>query len=351
MIKSLHARHHQLANQSRQVEILSNGIFGDGKLPTFQKKIETTHHFPLKPSKLEIFQVNIGYMCNQVCKHCHVDAGPDRQEMMTRETMQQCLDALSRTKIKTLDITGGAPEMNPDFRWFVSEAHRLGVNEIIVRSNLTILVANPKYHDLPQFFKENHVRVCSSLPFYNAGKTDRQRGEGVFTDSIKALHRLNEVGYGKSGSGLVLDLVYNPIGAFLPGDQLQLERDFKKELKDHFNVDFNNLFTITNIPISRFLDFLLESGNYEDYMEKLVNAFNPAAVAGVMCRNTISIDWQGNLYDCDFNQMLGLKVDSKIKGHVRDFDVPSLEGRDIIIGQHCYACTAGAGSSCQGTVA
>lgn len=350
MIKSLHARHHQLANQARQQEFLSNGIFGEGKLPTFEKKIQSSGHFPLKSASIEIFQVNIGYMCNQVCKHCHVDAGPDRQEIMTRETMQWCLDALSASKIKTLDITGGAPEMNSDFRWFVAEAHRLGVEEIIVRSNLTIIVANPKYRDLPEFFKANHVRVCSSLPFYNAGKTDRQRGEGVFRDSIEALHLLNAVGYGKPGSGLQLDLVYNPVGAFLPGEQLQLERDFKKELKEHFNVEFNNLFTITNIPISRFLDFLIESGNYNDYMEKLVGAFNPAAVSGVMCRNTISIDWQGNLYDCDFNQMLGLKVDAAVKGHVRDFNAANLEKRNIVIGQHCYACTAGAGSSCQGTV-
>lgn len=351
MIKSLHARHHQLANQQRQVEILDNGVFKEGRLPTFKNKISAIGHFPLRPAALEIFQVNVGYMCNQVCKHCHVDAGPDRQEIMTRETMQQCLDALVQSKIKTLDITGGAPEMNPNFRWFVAEAHQAGVTEIIVRSNLTILVANPKYNDLPDFFKANGVRVCSSLPFYNAGKTDRQRGEGVFADSIKALKMLNAVGYGHEGSGLLLDLVYNPVGAFLPGDQKALERDFKHELEGHFGIMFNNLFTITNIPISRFLDFLLESGNYEEYMEKLVNAFNPAAVPGVMCRNTISIDWQGNLYDCDFNQMLGLRVDDRVVRHVRDFNVRDLENRDIVVSQHCFACTAGAGSSCQGATA
>jgi len=351
MIKSLHARHHQLANQERQVEFLQNGIFKSGKLPTFKQKIEPLGHFPLKPAKIEIFQMNIGYMCNQVCKHCHVDAGPDRKEIMTRETMQQCLDVLTHTTIKTLDITGGAPEMNPDFRWFVSEAHRLGVQEIIVRSNLTIITANPKYHDLPEFFKENNVRICSSLPFYNADKTDRQRGEGVFKDSIKGLQMLNEVGYGKNGSGLILDLVYNPTGAFLPGDQMQLERDFKKELKSHFDIDFNNLFTITNIPISRFLDFLIESGNYDDYMEKLINAFNPSAVSGVMCRNTVSIDWQGFLYDCDFNQMLGLKTQQSSGQHISSFDVSKLEQREIVVSQHCFACTAGAGSSCQGATA
>ncbi len=348
MIKSLHARHHQLANQARQVEILENGIFAEGRLPSFRKKIAPLGHLPLKPSHIEIFQVNVGYMCNQVCKHCHVDAGPDRKEIMTRETMQLCLDVLAKSRIRTLDITGGAPEMNPDFRWFVAEAKKKGVEEIIVRSNLTIIVSNPKFHDLPHFFKEHNVRVCSSLPFYNAGKTDRQRGDGVFADSIKALQMLNNVGYGNPGTGLLLDLVYNPVGAFLPGDQMALEKEFKAELAAHFGVTFNSLLTITNIPISRFLDFLLESGNYEDYMEKLVNAFNPAAVAGVMCRNTISVDWQGNLYDCDFNQMLGLGVDHKVKGHLRDFDLNELEKRDIVIGQHCYACTAGAGSSCQG---
>lgn len=348
MIKSLHARHHQLANQQRQVEILEKGLLDAGRLTTFRKKIEPIGHYPLKPAKIEIFQVNVGYMCNQVCKHCHVDAGPDRKEIMTRETMQQCLDVLAKTKIRTLDITGGAPELNPDFRWFVHEAYRIGVTEIIVRSNLTIILSNPKYNDLPEFFKENNVRICSSLPFYSAGKTDRQRGEGVFKDSIQALQMLNKTGYAKEGTGLILDLVYNPVGAFLPGDQKQLERDFKKELKDHFNVDFNTLFTITNIPISRFLDFLIESGNYEDYMEKLINAFNPAAVRGVMCRNTISIDWQGYLYDCDFNQMLGLKTSQQSGQHITTFDVAKLEQREIVIGQHCFACTAGAGSSCQG---
>jgi radical SAM/Cys-rich protein len=343
MIKSLHARHHQLADHQRQIDILEN----DAHTP-FRKKIEAIGYYPLHPSSIEILQVNVGYMCNQTCKHCHVDAGPDRQEIMARETMQQCLDTLAKTNIRTLDITGGAPEMNPDFRWFVSEAHGMGISEIIVRSNLTIITANPKYHDLPEFFSRNNVRVCSSLPFYNAGKTDRQRGEGVFDKSIVALKMLNDVGYGKAGTGRVLDLVYNPAGAFLPGNQEQLQRDFKKELMDHFNVYFNNLFTITNIPISRFLDFLIETGNYDEYMEKLINAFNPAAVQGVMCRNTISVDWQGYLHDCDFNQMLGLRTDPCAGQHISNFDVDKLEDREIVIGQHCFACTAGAGSSCQG---
>lgn len=349
MIKSLHARQHELAHREKQVAFLDTGIFADGGLPRFESKVNQAGG--LTPGAIEIFQVNVGYMCNQVCKHCHVDAGPDRKEIMTRATMQQCLDALGNANIQTLDITGGAPEMNPDFRWFVEQARAVGVNEIIVRSNLTIILSNPRYHDLPGFFQKNKVRVVSSLPFYQPDKTDRQRGEGVFTKSIEALQMLNAVGYGKEESGLLLDLVYNPTGAFLPADQSQLERDFKKELKQHFNVDFNHLFTITNIPISRFLDFLIESGNYEEYMEKLVNAFNPAALQGVMCRNTISVDWEGFLYDCDFNQMLGLRVDSPSVGHVKNFDKSVLQQREIVTGQHCYACTAGAGSSCQGATA
>jgi len=351
MIKSLKARHHNLADTKTQRDFLSNGLFGEGKLPTFKQKIDPIDEYPLKPTSIEIFQVNVGYMCNQVCKHCHVDAGPDRKEIMTRETMQLCLDILEKTNIHTLDLTGGAPEMNPDFRWFVEEANKRGVKEIIVRSNLTIILANPKYHDLPQFFKENNVRVVSSLPFYQPEKTDRQRGEGVFAKSIEALKMLNAVGYGVEGSGLFLDLVYNPSGAFLPGDQAALERDFKKELKENYDITFTNLFTITNLPISRFLEFLVRTDNYEDYMEKLIHAFNPAAVKGVMCRNTISIDYDGFLYDCDFNQMLDLKVDKKAGQHIKDFDLEKLENRDIVISQHCYGCTAGAGSSCQGTVA
>jgi len=351
MIKSLKAREHNLSDTKSQLELLSNGIFGEGKLPTFKKSIEPLEEYPLKPTGIEIFQVNVGYMCNQVCKHCHVDAGPDRKEIMTRETMQQCLDIIEKTKVHTLDLTGGAPEMNPDFRWFVEEANKIGVEEIIVRSNLTIILANPKYHDLPEFFKKNKVRVVSSLPFYQPEKTDRQRGEGVFAKSIEALKMLNAVGYGKEGSGLNLDLVYNPSGAFLPGDQAALENDFKKELKKNHDIEFNSLFTITNLPIARFLEFLVRTENYEDYMEKLIHAFNPAAVKGVMCRNTISIDYDGHMYDCDFNQMLDLKVDKKAGQHINDFDMEKLENREIIINQHCYGCTAGAGSSCQGTVA
>jgi len=337
MKKSLKARNNDIANTARQMEILSSGIFATGELPTFAAKIKETNQFPLRPKKLEILQINLGYMCNQVCSHCHVDAGPDRKEIMTKETMEQCLKVIKKTEAHTLDLTGGAPEMNPNFRWFVEEAAKAGIRDFIVRSNLTIIRANKKYHDLPEFFKKHGVHVVSSMPHWTRGKTDKQRGDGVFDKSIKALQELNAVGYGLEGSNLKLDLVYNPSGAFLPGDQQALENDFKKALKNDFDINFHSLFAITNLPISRFLDFLIASDNYEDYMHSLLDAYNPAAVENVMCTNTISISWEGWLYDCDFNQMLNLKVASKVK-HISD-------------NQHCYGCTAGAGSSCQGVVA
>lgn len=348
--KSLKARNNDLANTQRQLEILSNGIFADGELPTFGDKIKETNQFPLRPKKLEILQINVGYMCNQVCAHCHVDAGPDRKEIMTRETMHQCLEVIRKTGAHTLDLTGGAPEMNPNFRWFVEEAAKAGIKDFIVRSNLTIIRANKKYHDLPAFFKKHNIHVVSSMPHWTRGKTDKQRGDGVFDKSIQTLKDLNAVGYGMEGSSLKLDLVYNPSGAFLPGDQMALEADFKKALLEDFGIHFHNLFAITNLPISRFLDYLIASDNYEDYMYALVEAYNPAAVENVMCTNTLSVSWDGWLYDCDFNQMLNLKVNSKVK-HISEYNEELLQNRNIIINQHCYGCTAGAGSSCQGTVA
>lgn len=347
---SLHRRHHHLADVNTQLEILEHGQAGDFALVPFQQKLEESGLYPLKPAGVQIFQVNVGKMCNQVCKHCHVDAGPDRKEIMTKETMQQCLDVLrSNPQLKTVDLTGGAPEMNPDFRWFVEEIKKLE-RHVIVRCNLTIILANKKYHDLPLFYRQHNIEVVSSLPFYSQDRTDRQRGDGVFEASIKALQMLNDVGYGKAGTHLILNLVYNPAGAFMPPPQTSLEREYKQALMDKYNIEFNNLFAITNLPISRFLDYLLQSGNYEKYMEKLVNAYNPVAAANVMCRNTISISWDGYLYDCDFNQMLDLKVSCSSK-HISQFDTGTLNNRNIIIGQHCYGCTAGSGSSCGGAVA
>ena len=346
-MKSLKALANKLADTDYQLEVLQRE---PERFPSFEEKLSDIGLNPLKPTRVEIFQINIGKMCNQVCKHCHVDAGPDRKEIMTRDTMQACLDVLAANhSLQTVDLTGGAPEMNPDFRWFVEGIKALD-RHVIVRCNLTIIRANKKYYDLPGFYKRHDIEVVSSLPFYTQDRTDRQRGDGVFEDSIKALQMLNEVGYGKEGTGLMLNLVYNPAGAFLPPPQESLKMEYKKALKDEFDIEFNDLFAITNLPISRYLDYLLVSGNYEEYMEKLITAFNPAAATGVMCRNTISIDWEGYMYDCDFNQMLNLKVESKGK-HISDFSLEELNQRNIIVNQHCYGCTAGAGSSCGGTTA
>ncbi len=346
---SLKRQNKELAKPKKQLEVLASGAFKNGDLPTFKSQLVKRHLFPLKPSKLEILQINVGYMCNQVCAHCHVDAGPDRKEMMTEKTLQQCLDVLKISGVHTLDLTGGAPEMNPHFRWFVEEASKIGVQDFIVRSNLTILMAHKKYEDLPAFFKTHNIHVVSSMPHWTQGKTDKQRGEGVFNRSIEALKRLNNVGYGLSGSKLKLDLVYNPSGAFLPGDQKSMELDFKKVLYNDFGIEFNNLLALTNLPISRFLDYLIASENYENYMYNLVAAYNPKTLDNIMCKNTLSVSWDGYLYDCDFNQMLGLKIKNPIS-HIRDFNTKDLMERQIQISQHCYGCTAGAGSSCQGTV-
>jgi radical SAM/Cys-rich protein len=350
MTKSLLARHSDLSDTQRQLQILSESTPFGNEPHAFTTKLRESNLFPLTPTPIEIFQVNVGKMCNQVCKHCHVDAGPDRKEIMTRETMQQCLDAVKRSGAHTVDLTGGAPEMNPDFRWFVEELSALG-KKVIVRCNLTIIVANPKYNDLPEFFKAHNIEVVSSLPYFSAVRTDSQRGEGVFERSVRALKMLNAVGYGMPGTGLTLNLVYNPSGAFLPADQAGLEHEFKLKLRKGWEIEFNNLFAITNLPVSRFLDYLIESGNYDTYMDKLIAAYNPVAASNVMCRNTVSVSWDGYLYDCDFNQMLELKVDVPGVQHVSQWNTEQLAARSIVVNQHCFGCTAGAGSSCGGTVA
>jgi len=348
MIKSLKVLQHHLADPHNQLSILQDE--GEHQHTSFKDKLRQAGFFPLKASGIEIFQVNIGKMCNQVCRHCHVDAGPDRKEIMTRETMLLCLEVLANSGIQTVDITGGAPELNPDFRWFVEEISKLE-KHIIVRCNLTIILANKRFHDLPEFFRKHRVEVVSSLPGFPRDRTDRQRGDGVFDDSIKALQLLNAVGYGMEDTDLQLNLVYNPAGAFLPPSQQTLETEYKTELSKNFGIHFNNLYTITNMPISRYLDYLLSSGNYDKYMEKLIAAFNPAAVENVMCRNSVSVGWDGYLYDCDFNQMLDIPVSTIGSQHIRDFDLNIINNRNIEINQHCYGCTAGAGSSCGGTVA
>ncbi|MEO8416510.1 MAG: arsenosugar biosynthesis radical SAM (seleno)protein ArsS [Ginsengibacter sp.] len=348
-MKSLKAQNSFLADTCEQLEIIEHGQRDEFALVPFQQKLEQSGLYPLQPTGIEIFQVNIGKMCNQTCNHCHVDAGPDRKEIMTKETMYQCLEVLQKNRQLTkVDITGGAPEMNPDFRWLADEISKLG-RHMIVRCNLTIIKANKKYYDLPQFYKQRNIEVVSSLPCYTKDGTDKQRGNGVFEDSVKALHMLNDVGYGQEGSGLILNLVYNPGGASLPPPQQSLEKDYKEALKKEFGIVFNKLFVITNMPINRYLDYLLTSGNYERYMEKMVNAYNPLAAANVMCRNTISVSWDGYLHDCDFNQMLDLKVEGASK-HISQFNINELNNREIITGQHCYGCTAGSGSSCGGAV-
>ncbi|NEU08229.1 radical SAM/Cys-rich domain protein [Flavihumibacter sp. R14] len=346
-MKSLLASHNQLSDTFIQLQVLNSADEKVTALPRFAEKLQDVRLYPLKPLTVNTLQVNIGKMCNQTCKHCHVDAGPDRREIMTKETMMECLNALADTSISTVDLTGGAPEMNPNFRWFVEQITNLG-RKVIVRCNLTIIVANKKYNDLPFFFRQNKVEVVSSLPYFTSVKTDAQRGDGVFEDSIKALKMLNDAGYGIPGTGLKLNLVYNPSGAFLPPAQAGLEADFKTELFRRFQIKFNELYAITNLPISRFLDYLLVSGNYDAYMEKLVASFNPHAAENVMCRSMISVSWDGFLYDCDFNQMLDLKIGNQSSRHISAFNAGKLLDREIIVNQHCFGCTAGAGSSCGG---
>ncbi len=343
--KSMKAFGETLANANEQLKIINN----ESKLPHFDDKYEMVGEGPLHASNIEIMQVNVGKMCNQVCKHCHVDAGPDRKEIMTKETMQLCIDVLKQSEIPTVDLTGGAPELNPNFIWFLDEIKKLN-RHVIVRSNLTILEESG-FQNYPELMAKHKVEIVSSLPFYKKTFTDKQRGDGVFDKSISAIKKLNELGYGKEGTGLILNLVYNPVGAFLPPSQEGLENDYKRELFDQHGIVFNNLYTITNMPISRFLDYLIQSGNYEGYMQKLVDSFNPSAAANVMCKFTISVGWDGQLFDCDFNQMLEMNMNHGAPDHIKDFDIKKIENRRIVTAQHCYGCTAGAGSSCGGATA
>ena len=297
---------------------------------------------------ISVLQINVGKRCNQACRHCHVDAGPDRTEVMPPDVVDACLRFLDSTDIPTLDITGGAPELHPQFREIVRRARAAG-RHVIDRCNLTI-TRLPNYANLPEFLAEHEVEVIASLPSFASRQTDAQRGEGVFEDSIAALRRFNELGYGVEGSGLVLNLVTNPVGAFLPASQQPLEADWKRELQRRHGISFNRLYTITNMPISRFLQFLADSGNLQAYMEKLVAAFNPATIDGLMCRFTLSVGWDGRLYDCDFNQMIDLGTAAGLPATIFEAEAAALAHRRIVIGPHCFGCTAGAGSSCGGSV-
>jgi radical SAM/Cys-rich protein len=315
---------------------------------TFDEAMGGAGHVRLRPIAPTVLQMNVGKRCNQACHHCHVDAGPDRTEVMTDAVVEAVLEVLQQSTISTLDITGGAPELHPRFREIVQRARALD-RQVIDRCNLTITTL-PNYEDLPEFLAAHQVEVTASLPSYAASQTDRQRGDGVFERSIAALQRFNALGYGVDGSGLTLNLVTNPVGAFLPARQASLETEWKRELKRRFGIEFNRLFTITNMPISRYLEWLERSGNLESYMTKLVNAFNPGTVEGLMCRFTISVGWDGRLYDCDFNQMLDLSFAHGAPQTIFELGAKASAGanRAIVTGPHCFGCTAGAGSSCGG---
>jgi radical SAM/Cys-rich protein len=336
---------HPLSSARAQLRVLEER---PGVHPRFQAMLAQAGHDTLRAAGITTLQINVGKLCNQTCSHCHVDAGPDRKEIMTRETAELCIDVLRGCGIPIVDITGGAPELNPNFRWLVEQARALS-KHVMDRCNLTVIVL-PSQAGLADFLAEHQVEIVASLPYFLAERTDAQRGDGVFARSIQALQILNRHGYGDPASGLRLNLVYNPGGAFLPPSQRGIEADFRRELHRRHGVIFNSLYTITNMPISRFLDFLLRTSNYERYMEKLVNAFNPAAIGGLMCRSTLSVGWDGTLYDCDFNQMLELPVDHGAPRHIRDFTEPALAGRRIVTGEHCFGCTAGSGSSCGGAI-
>ncbi|MBH0177747.1 MAG: radical SAM/Cys-rich domain protein [Nitrospira sp.] len=344
MALTLLGRSNSLASSAEQLRILGQ----PASSPPFDFRLNQAGLFPLHATGVSVLQINVGKLCNQTCHHCHVDAGPDRIESMSRETAEQCMAALAATDIPTVDLTGGAPELNPNFRWLVEQARQLN-RHVLDRCNLTVLLV-PSQQDLAGFLANHQVEIVASLPYYRASQTDAQRGDGVFDKSIDAIRILNRLGYGQPGSGLALNLVYNPVGAFLPPKQEPTEALFKRELSTRFGIIFNRLYTITNMPISRFLEFLIESGNYAGYMDRLANAFNPAAAAGVMCRSTLSVGWDGTLYDCDFNQMLDLPVDHSAPSHIRDFDPAQLHRRRIVTRNHCYGCTAGSGSSCGGAV-
>ncbi|HYM60675.1 MAG TPA: arsenosugar biosynthesis radical SAM (seleno)protein ArsS [Thermoanaerobaculia bacterium] len=345
--KSLRARHSPLAAPSAQLAQLEALVI-EGTSLDFESALASAGTSGLHPAPLEVFQINLGKLCNMTCRHCHVDAGPDRWDaMMTRETIEACFRALDQTSATTVDLTGGAPELHPDFRTVVEQAVARG-KHVIDRCNLSVLLL-PRTAGLAEWLGERGVEIVASLPHYRKRNTDAQRGDGAFEKSIEALRLLNAAGYGKGDPRRVLTLMSNPAGAFLAATQHSVESEWKAALKRDWDITFDRLFALNNMPISRFLEWLVESDNLEAYMAKLGQSFNPAAIAGLMCRNTISISWDGRLFDCDFNQMLELDAlpgDAAITVH--DFDFESWQKRRIVTRRHCFGCTAGAGSSCAG---
>lgn len=351
---SLRYRRAPLADPAEQLRTLDavelrGGPTGTGR---FDDDLAASGWKTFTPEALEIFQINLGKLCNMTCRHCHVDAGPDRtEENMDRETVEACLRAIDRSGAHTVDLTGGAPELNPHFEELVEACVERGLH-VIDRCNLTILTTRP-YRHLPAWLAERGVEVVCSLPHYRKLGTDAQRGDGTYEKSIRALRRLNEVGYGRGDPDRVLTLVTNPVGAFLAGNQASLEAEWKAALARHHGVTFDKLLALNNMPMSRFLEWLLEKGQLEAYMERLVNAFNPSTITGLMCRNTLSVAWDGTLYDCDFNQQLEMvmALPEGRRPHVEDFDLEMWRRHAIETARHCYGCTAGAGSSCGGSIA
>jgi radical SAM/Cys-rich protein len=312
------------------------------------ERLKAMEFFPLCATGVEVLQLNITRRCNLTCRHCHVEASPDRQEMMLEEIITECIRIAQMFEIDTIDVTGGAPELHPQLPRLLRELAATK-KRIIVRTNLAILTEGA-CQSFPQIYRELGVEIVGSLPDYTSERTDRQRGSGTFARCITAMSLLNKIGYGREGTGLILNLMHNPPGAFMPGNQTSLEHEYKRQLLERFGVEFNGLFVLTNCPIGRYLDYLISSDNLNDYMTILASAFNPKAVFNVMCRNTLSVGWDGRLYDCDFNQMLGLKVNDGSPTHIREFDLKRLSRRQITVRNHCFACCAGAGSSCQGVL-
>ncbi|MBM4284074.1 MAG: radical SAM/Cys-rich domain protein [Deltaproteobacteria bacterium] len=315
----------------------------------FARKLENLGYDALHAEAVDTLQVNLGWRCNQSCKHCHFQAGPDRTEEMDRDTVEAVIAAVQRSRIGTVDLTGGAPEFNPHFPHLVESLAGLGLR-LIDRCNLTILL-EPGLEGLPQFLARHRVELVCSLPYFQEDLVDRLRGPGVFQKSLEALRRLNEAGYGREGSELILNLMVNPAGAYFPGPQEELEPRFRQELERRHGIRFHRLLTLINMPIGRFRDFLVRSGNYQRYLDRLAGSFNPATVPGLMCRHLLSVAWDGRLFDCDFNQALDLPLLPGLPQTIREFDLEALSRRPIHLGDHCYGCTAGCGSSCGGSLA
>lgn len=352
---SMKGRRAPLTRPERQFDVLEAVEIEEGPTGTghFRKDLEAAGWDDFTPAELEIFQINVGKLCNMTCRHCHVDSGPDRtEENMDRETVEQCLAAIDRSGAHTVDLTGGAPELNPHFEYLVEECIERGLH-VIDRCNLTILTTRP-YEHLPEWMGERGVEVVCSLPHYRKLGTDAQRGSGTYEKSIRALEALNDAGYGQGDPERKLTLVTNPPGAFLAGNQDSLEDEWKEALRRNHGVTFDQLLALNNMPMSRFLEWLMEKGQVEEYMERLVNAFNPLTITGLMCRNTLSVAWDGTLYDCDFNQQLEMNMDlgdeAGAHPHVSDFDLGAWKAHTIRTQRHCYGCTAGAGSGCGGAI-